>query len=478
MTESTRVLIVEDIVSLALTYASQLEAAGCQVEIADNGEKARYYIEAGQREQQAFDVILLDLKLPDVDGLDFLEAAPELTKSASVVVITADGSINRAIQAMRLGAYDFLVKPVSVERLTTTVKRAGERLRLEQEVQVARSLQRREQFQGFIGGSDVMQVVYRAIENVANSKATVFITGESGTGKEVAAEAIHELSQRRSGRFVAINCGAIPENLLESELFGHVKGAFTGALENRTGAAREASGGTLFLDEICEMELKLQVKLLRFLQTGMVQPVGSNRAVPVDVRVVCATNRDPLTEMSEGRFREDLFYRLSVLPIDLPPLRQRGDDVVLLAQAFMARFSAEEGKAFEGLDDETQQTLHRYNWPGNVRELQNEIRRAVVMSAGNKLSLAHLGAVATVPTASAEPTERESSRTDLSLDADEALPGLSFQGLTLEQIEKMAIEKAIANNGGSVPGAARDLAVSPSTIYRKLEKWSLTGASS
>ncbi|WP_198651153.1 sigma-54 dependent transcriptional regulator [Salinicola sp. CPA57] len=478
MMESTRVLIVEDIVSLALTYASQLEAAGCQVEVADNGEKARYYIEAGQREQQPFDVILLDLKLPDVDGLDFLADAPELTQSASVIVITADGSINRAIQAMRLGAYDFLVKPVSVERLTTTVKRAGERLRLEQEVQVARSLQRREQFQGFIGGSDVMQVVYRAIENVANSKATVFITGESGTGKEVAAEAIHELSQRRSGRFVAINCGAIPENLLESELFGHVKGAFTGALENRTGAAREASGGTLFLDEICEMELKLQVKLLRFLQTGMVQPVGSNRAVPVDVRVVCATNRDPLTEMSEGRFREDLFYRLSVLPIDLPPLRQRGGDVVLLAQAFMARFSAEEGKAFEDLDDETQQTLHQYNWPGNVRELQNEIRRAVVMSAGNKLSLSHLGAGATVPTTCAKLAERESSQIDLSPDADDALTGLSFQGLTLEQIEKMAIEKAIANNGGSVPGAARDLAVSPSTIYRKLEKWSLTGTSS
>ncbi|WP_110686019.1 sigma-54-dependent transcriptional regulator [Salinicola aestuarinus] len=479
MSEKTHVLIVEDTLSLALTYASQLEAAGCVVELAGSGADAQQQL-ASRHGGQAFDVILLDLGLPDTDGLELMASTPEMTEQTSTVVITADGSINRAINAMRLGAYDFLVKPVAPERLVTTVDRAGERRRLENELVLARQVQRRESFQGFIGASDAMQVVYRAIENVANSKATVFVTGESGTGKEVTAEAIHNVSQRREGRFVAINCGAIPENLLESELFGHVKGAFTGALEHRTGAAKEASGGTLFLDEICEMELKLQVKLLRFLQTGMIQPVGSSRAVPVDVRVICATNRDPLVEMQAGRFREDLFYRLSVLPIELPPLRERDDDVVLLAQGFVDRFSAEENKSFEPLGEAVLTLLRRHRWPGNVRELQNEVRRAVVMSAGPTLSLETLNV-----TTSASPPGYRTAEANPALDSapspsgdDESLAGLSFQGLTLEQIEKMAIENAIARNNGSIPGAARDLAVSPSTLYRKLEKWSVGGATS
>lgn len=472
MSDGAYVLIIEDTVSLALTYAGQLEAAGCRVEMADCGAEARQQL---TRTPRPFDVILLDLNLPDGDGLELLESTPEMVRDSSVVVITADGSISRAIQAMRSGAYDFLVKPVAPERLTTTVLRAGQHRMLEREVQVARRITKRERFQGFVGGSDAMQVVYRAIENVANSKATVFVTGESGTGKEVTAEAIHAISQRSRGRFVAINCGAIPENLLESELFGHVKGAFTGALDNRTGAAKEADGGTLFLDEICEMELKLQVKLLRFLQTGMIQRVGSSRPEAVNVRVVCATNREPIAEVQAGRFREDLFYRLSVLPIELPPLRERGDDVVLLAQAFLERFATEEGKAFDPLDAAAVSQLRHHGWPGNVRELQNTMRRAVVMNPGPTLTLAPLLAPEAGATSSrtapahrapvgAPPLIGEAGRAD-------GDPEAAFDGMTLAQIERRVIERAISRHRGSVPGAARSLAVSPSTLYRKLERW-------
>lgn len=466
MNSSLRVLVVEDTASLALTFAGQLEAAGCEVDVVGDGTEARRRVEHAH---QPYDVVLLDLKLPDCDGLQLLEMAPEFVEQSSVVVITADGSINRAIQAMRLGAYDFLVKPVAPERLTTTVSRAGERRVLEREVSAARRMNRRERFHGFVGASDAMQAVYRAIENVANSKATVFVTGESGTGKEVTAEAIHQISDRSNGNFVAINCGAIPENLLESELFGHVKGAFTGALENRVGAAKEADGGTLFLDEICEMELKLQVKLLRFLQTGMIQRVGSSRPEAVNVRVICATNRDPAAEVAAGRFREDLFYRLSVLPIELPPLRQRGDDIGLLAQSFLDRFAAEENKYFQPLDAELIGQIQRHSWPGNVRELQNAMRRAVVMSAGPKLALPASPGGETAPGVNPSASTREPALP--TADSDTPLPPSGFDGMTLEQIERWAIERAIERCGGSIPAAARALDTSPSTLYRKRERW-------
>jgi two-component system repressor protein LuxO len=410
--------------------------------------------------------MLLDLQLPDCDGLDWLAAAEGLLAKTSVIVVTADGSVARAIEAMRLGAYDFLVKPLAAERLTTTVRNAVERRRLEREVEAGRKLVARDRFQGFVGRSNLMQTVYRTIESVADSRATVFITGESGTGKEVAAEAIHQCSRRKAKRFVAINCGAIPENLLESELFGHLKGAFTGAIENRQGAAAEADGGTLFLDEICEMELKLQVKLLRFLQTGMIQRVGSSRAEPVDVRVICATNRDPAAEVAAGRFREDLYYRLAVIPLELPPLRDRGDDVLLLAQDFLDRFAEQENKHFNPLDESVAAALMANNWPGNVRELQNVIRRAVVMNPGPVLSVT---AFATPSANAAHPGMAAIGATD----ALEPSPLLAdaLAGMTLDEIERWAIEAAIARSGGNMRKAAHTLGLSPSTLYRKRERW-------
>jgi len=468
---SAKVLIVEDSASLALGYAAQLEDAGHEVSLCETLAAARREITA-----QVFDVILLDLQLPDGDGLTFFEALPS-TAAPSVVVITADGSLSRAINAMRLGAYDFLVKPVAGTRLLSTVENAAEQSgAAPQETERNRepgTTAEADNFHGFIGKSPAMQAVYRTIESVADSKATVFVTGESGTGKEVTAEAIHAASKRRNGPFVAINCGAIPENLLESELFGHVKGAFTGAIENRIGAAKAADGGTLFLDEICEMDLKLQVKLLRFIQTGMIQRVGSSAAEPVNVRIVCATNRDPEREVFEGRFREDLYYRLNVIPIALPPLRERGDDITLIAKSLAEHIAKEEGRAITGFAKSSEVFLEQHDWPGNVRELQNTLRRAIITGSGKTIELS----------ASVRPAPRSAANSEMQLaepiggsttgigEVFQSSGVLDFSGMSLEEVERMAIEQAIARSSGNICKAARGLGVSPSTIYRKLERW-------
>lgn len=458
-----RVLIVEDTASLALSYAAQLEAAGHDIDIAGSLSEARRLLGAAP-----FDVVLLDLQLPDGDGLELLENWREKLAETSFIVVTADGSLARAVGAMRLGAYDFLVKPVAGERLLTTVRNAAERGQLTREVKQVRKSVKRDHFQGFIGRSPLMQAVYRQIENVADSKATIFITGESGTGKEVAAEAIHRSGRRSSAPFIAVNCGAIPENLLESELFGHVKGAFTGAIEHRAGAAREAHGGTLFLDEICEMELKLQVKLLRFLQTGMVQKVGSSHPEPVDVRIVCATNRDPAIEVAEGRFREDLFYRLNVIPLELPALRERGEDVELIARAFMERFAQDEQREFKDLAADSLAWLNHHTWPGNVRELQNAVRRAVVTGTGELLEIRQIEPAAARPMTSNTPHGMATAPV-----VAPTIANMSdwIRGHSMAELERLIIETAIDDARGNVTEAAKNLDISPSTIYRKQLKW-------
>lgn len=469
-----RVLIVEDSASLALGYAAQLEDASHDVSLCENLAEARRAL-SGEK----FDVVLLDLQLPDGDGLTLFDVLPGSKGTPAVIVVTADGSLNRAISAMRLGAYDFLVKPVSGTRLLSTVLNAAEQSRSVPERSEASSsaLDDSDTFHGFIGKSPVMKAVFRTIESVADSKATVFVTGESGTGKEVTAEAIHSASKRRKGPFVAINCGAIPENLLESELFGHVKGAFTGAVENRIGAAKAADGGTLFLDEICEMDLKLQVKLLRFLQTGMIQRVGSSAAEPVNLRIVCATNRNPEREVSEGRFREDLYYRLNVIPITLPALRDRGDDIFLIAGVLADRIAGEEGRSVSGFSKASESYLKEHDWPGNVRELQNALRRAIITGSGSKVELSN----------GLRPLSRSTPLSATAIGAETVASGAvphpiaaevsqhasvaDFSGMTLDQVERLAIEQAIAHSSGNIVQAARGLGVSPSTIYRKLERW-------
>ncbi len=314
-----------------------------------------------------------------------------------------------------------------------------------------------------IGASPPIRKVLETISQAAPSKASVFITGESGTGKEVCAELIHQLSDRAEQPFVPLNCGAIPRDLIESELFGHLKGSFTGAICDRDGAAALAHGGTLFLDEICELEADLQTRLLRFLQTGMIQPVGANTQRAVDIRIVCATNRDPKLEVAEGRLRKDLFYRLHVIPIEMPPLAVRGADVITLAEHFLALYSAEERKSFNGIAEEAKAYLSAYAWPGNVRELQNVIRRIVVLNSGPCVETHML------------PEDLfGSGRNVVPFGSGEHVPALQTAEQELWMIERDAIEKAIRDCGGSIPQAARRLGVSPSTIYRKKEAW-LTG---
>ncbi len=336
--------------------------------------------------------ILLDLKLPDMSGFDLLETIQAQGREASVIVITGQGSMKTAIEAMKLGASDFMVKPINKERLVITLRNSLEKQELRQVVKTYQSKIDRRDYCGFIGSSLPMQEVYRIIDSAAASTATVFITGESGTGKEVCAEAIHQKSTRQSKAFCALNCGAIPRDLMESEIFGHVKGAFTGANTEREGAAAQANGGTLFLDEIGEMNLDLQTKLLRFVQSRRFTKVGSNKEISVDVRIICATNRAPLAEVQAGRFREDLYYRLHVLPINMPDLRERGEDILRIAEHFLKNDVREEKKSFQRFDRDTESIFMGYDWPGNVRQLQNIVKNIVVLNDGADVTRAMLPA--------------------------------------------------------------------------------------
>lgn len=464
---SESILIVEDSPTLALTYKAYLHPLGFEATIAETGEQAFEYIKS-----QEPTVILLDLKLPDMDGIDILKRLSAEGVKSRVIVVTAHGSVAVAVEAMREGASDFLLKPFTSERLTTTVNNALEISRLSNLVGRIGSGPRKT-FNKFIGTSPVMQAVYRMIEDSAPSKASVFIMGPSGTGKELAAEAIHQLSPRQSKRFVALNCAAIPINLIESEIFGHVKGAFTGAVSDRSGAAVMADGGTLFLDEICEMPLDLQSKLLRFIQTGQVVPVGSNTPTNVNVRFVCATNRIPAEEVAAGRFREDLYYRLHVVPIHLPPLRERGQDVLAIAHSMLVLFSAEENKSFQAFSADAEARLLAHSWPGNVRELGNVIQSTIVLNEGKEVTAEMLRPILGSAPDRPQRPQAETANFQLQTAAPPSLPDVKSAS-TIEPfavVERQVIERAIMLSGGKVRAAAKALQINPSTLYRKLERW-------
>jgi two-component system repressor protein LuxO len=446
---TARILLVEDTASLAAVYADYLRVAGHAVAHARTAAEVLPLARAAPP-----DAVLLDLRLPDGDGLSLLRDLRCELPDLPVIVMTAHGSVATAVEAMRGGASDFLVKPFAAERLAVTLANALERAALRREVRALSAGQTRAAFQGFIGAAPAMQAVYRVLETAAQSRATVFITGESGTGKELAAEAVHRLSPRAAGPFIAINCAAIPRELIESEVFGHVRGAFTGAVADRIGAAQAADGGTLFLDELCEMDLALQGKLLRFIQSGTFQPVGSMQPRRTDARFVCATNRDPLEEVRAGRFREDLYYRLHVVPVRLPPLRERGDDVVAIAEALLARSAAEEGKRFRGFSEAAKAALLAHRWPGNVRELENAVRTAVVLHDGEWVEAAMLPLRPAAPAA-----------------GPAAVANAARLIRPLAEIEREAIERAVELCEGNIPKAAAHLGISPSTLYRKRAAW-------
>ncbi|MCA1941695.1 MAG: sigma-54 dependent transcriptional regulator [Caenispirillum bisanense] len=465
---AARVLMVEDTLSIARMTEAFLTQAGYEVDHVETGRGCLAALEAGLP-----DAVLLDVRLPDISGLEVLAHIRRAELPVVVIVATAYGSIGMAVEAMQAGADDFLVKPFNADRLKVTLANALERFTLKAQVQTLKEDFGRATFHGFIGSSLAMQSVYRIVQAAGPTGATVFVTGESGTGKELAAEALHRQSKRANGPFVAINCGAIPHGLMESEIFGHVKGAFTGAVAARDGAARRADGGTLFLDEICEMEPALQTKLLRFLQTGTYMRVGGEVLEKVDARIVCATNRDPLKEVEEGRFREDLYYRLHVIPLHLPALRERDGDVLEIARSLLARFSAQEGKAFEGFTPEAEDLLLRYPWPGNVRQLQNVILNAVVLNDGPLVAAEMLPP----PVNSRGSLPGQVNRATLPpLRAVDGGGGARSEAGTeaikpLWQVEKDAIEAAITAFDGNIPRAAAALGISASTIYRKKAAW-------
>ena len=453
------VLIVEDSPSLAATYRTYMLQLCEQVAVASTGQEA-----LSAMKKSVPTVMLLDLKLPDMNGLEILRRIRRTNVPTRVVVMTAHGSVQVAVEAMREGAADFLLKPFDSERMLTTARNALEHQRLAGLVQRYEADRDWDTLDQFIGDSATMKAVYRTIESAAPSKASVFITGESGTGKELCAGSVHRISPRRDGPFVALNCAAVPKELIESEIFGHRRGAFTSASEDREGAAVRADGGTLFLDEICEMNLDMQAKLLRFIQTGLVQPVGDDRTIEVDIRFVCATNRDPWTEVEAGRFREDLYYRLHVVPIEMPPLRDRDGDVLEIARTMLVQYAGEEGKPFERIAPEAEACLLGYGWPGNVRELSNVIRGAVVLYDGKVLQQAMLPPPIAGDAAALQAPPVTGPLTPPAPAADPEVEPLWMT-------ERRAIQAAIDACDGNVVRAAAQLEVSPSTIYRKLQAW-------
>src|SRR5579863_7314555 len=371
-----RVLIVDDEENIRLVLRTLLKKHGYEVEVADSGEAALSSLDSFDP-----DVILTDVRMPRMGGLDLLGALKAKQHPATVIVMSAYGNVDLAIEAMKAGAYDYVGKPFKPDEIVLALRKAEEREALRRENRALREQIRAEnQFESILAKSASMVEIFRTISKIAEFKTTVLISGESGTGKELVARAIHARSSRKAAPFIALNCGAIPENLLESELFGHKKGAFTDASSDRRGLFEEATGGTLFLDEIGELPVNLQVKLLRVLQEETIRRLGDTKDVKVDVRIIAATHRDLTADVKAGRFREDLFYRIHVLSIHIPPLRERREDVNLLIDHFLTRNNARLGTSIRGLSPEVRRLLLEYAWPGNVRELENTIERAMVLA--------------------------------------------------------------------------------------------------
>ncbi len=472
MTANFRALVVEDVPPQAEICAGYLRASDYDVRIAETADKAIAIVAEWEP-----DVAVIDIGLPDMDGLALMRRLKAANPGLAVIIATAHGSLATAVEAMRDGADDFIIKPYPGPRLVVTIANAVERRRLKKTVDRYKRQFDRDSFYGLIGSSSEMQIIYRTVESVGPSRAPVFITGESGTGKELVASAIHAVSGRHEKKFVALNCGAIPRELIESEIFGHIKGAFTGATNDRIGAAKIADGGTLFLDEIGELPTDMQVKLLRFIQSGTFQPVGSSRTEKVDVRFVCATNRDPRKEIERGAFREDLFYRLYVVPIHMPPLRDRGDDILLIANYVLELTNEEEKKNFKGFSPEVEQVFRRYSWPGNVRQLQNVVHNTVILHEGEVIERHMLPepvrsfmveAGLTAP--AGEPQDAAPSTVNGSPISAAAL-SQSRVVRPLWQVEKEAILEALEQTDNNIPEAARLLEVNASTIYRRLQAW-------
>jgi two-component system response regulator HydG len=445
-----RVLVVEDEPSARALLCGLLGQRGFEVSAAGGGKEALECLEVTD-----VDVVLTDLRMPDLDGLALLEEVRRRRPDVAVILMTGSADVHTAVRAMQRGAADYLTKPLEMDELTVVIDRALENGALRREAADLRTrLTGRLRINNLVGTSPVMQEVFKIVEQLAPSRASVLITGESGTGKELIAQALHENGPRARAPFVKLHCAALSETLLESELFGHEKGAFTGSLARREGRFKQADGGTLLLDEIGDISPSVQVKLLRFLQERTFERVGGNETLKVDVRVIAATNQDLVAEVNAGRFREDLYYRLNVVKVEIPPLRARPNDIVPLAMHFLTRFAKESNKRIEGFDAAATERILTYRWPGNVRELENAVERAVVVCTSDRISA-----------------------DDLPHDMSPATQGVvRIPGSTMQEIERHAVVSTLEACGGRTSQAAQMLNLSVRTIQYKLKEYGIPQA--
>ncbi len=423
-----RVLIADDEKNVAEGLQMILSEDGYEAEMATDGQEAWNKLEADE-----FGLVLADLKMPEMDGLELFAKMRENGIGSEFIMITGEASVDSAVEAMRHGAYDYLTKPLDVDRLKALIQKALEKYDVRtSNLQLQKKLESLTKYEDMIGQSGEMREIFTVIEAVAPSNASVLINGESGTGKELVARAIHQKSSRKKGPFIALNCGAFPREILENELFGHEKGAFTGATNEKAGAFELADGGTLFLDEVAEMESDVQVKFLRALEQRAFRRLGGKKEISVDIRVIAATNKDVETALKDGDLREDLYHRLAVIPVALPPLRDRGGDLKLLAQEFLERFADEHAKEIDGFDESALEFIQTYGWPGNVRELKNAVERAVILAKGGKIEAADLQSRAAL--------EEKEARIPL--------------GHSLDDAERIMMLKTLAFANGDVKKAA------------------------
>jgi two-component system response regulator AtoC len=451
------VLIIDDEENMRHMLSKMLGKDGYQVETAGDGEQG-----LAKLTSRKFDYILCDIKMPKMDGLAFLEASRNLAEDTTIIMMSAYGTIDMAVKAMQLGAYDFISKPFKTDEVKLAIRKAEERNRLKREnIELKAQIQRienRHQFGNLIAKSEGMHKVFNLAAKASQYNTTVLITGESGTGKELVARAIHYTGPRHRQSLVPVNCGGIPENLLESELFGYVKGAFTGADTTKKGLFEEAHLGTIFLDEIGELSMPLQVKLLRVLQESEIRPVGASQTRTIDVRVIAATSRDLLKMVEANEFREDLYYRLNVLPIEVPPLRDRSDDIPLLCQHFIEQFNQTFDRSVASIAPSAMAQLLRHHWPGNVRELENAIERAMVLSEGNTL----------IP----ESFSVAGQTTDKTVEEQEASKSYSLK-LAQKALEKEMISRALIATDGNRTHAARLLEISHPSLLSKMKTYKI-----
>ena len=452
MKKPRNILVIDDEEQMLDSLRLNLQQTGYSVSTAASGEAGLALFDGG-----GFDLVLCDLQLPDVPGMEVLKKLKEMQPATEVIIISAYGSIENAVEATKAGAFHFVEKPFEFDELQLLIDRALERQELIEESEgLRRTLRERTTYGNIIGRSKKMQDIFEMIEAVAKSDANILIVGESGTGKELIANAIHYNSHRSKKQFVKVNCSALPKELIESELFGHTKGAFTGAARDKEGLIASANGGSILLDEIAEMPLELQPKLLRALQERIYYRLGSEQPIEVDFRLICSTNRNPLEAVRAGQLREDLYYRVSTITIELPPLRERAEDIQLLADHFLKAFSEKYGKQMQGFSQSARAAMYNYNWPGNVRELESSIERAVLLSKGDQVDAGDFQFAAI--------------ESQVNHDNGFVAPA----NMTLEDIEREVITQTLKRTKGNKQAAAKALGIYRPRLYSKIQKYNLT----